>query len=515
MDTRFKKINTLLTEYALGNFGKKIRLSSELDEVDSFISCINMLGEELKESTISKNYFNNIFNSVSDMIFVLDLQGRILITSESVHETLHATAPKLNNKIINALEVKRKVSLLQFIKKNLKTKKQSIEFETVFKTATTKKIPVLCSAISLYNDKKIKTGYLINAKNLTDIKKYELSLQESEKKYQKLFEESSDCIFITDKVGNFLDLNMAGYALFKTIEPSLVSFNLFSLIYKAADKKRFLKEIKETKNVVNFGIQIKRADESIIDCLISASIIEDNNKKTIGYRGIIKDISKQKETENLVFKTIVNTQEAERTRFAKDIHDSIGQQLSAIKFYIGTSVSTTHDEKQKKLLIKANDGLVSALADIRNICFNLMPKTLETFGLAESLNELCKQTGVNEDLIFTLKVQDNFPFLNKQLEISIFRVVQEFINNSLKHSYANNIRIELLHKNRGITILLKDNGRGFDLTTANKKNGMGLQNVKTRLLPYNGEIMITSSKDKGTQYKITIPLTQLNISDGK
>jgi PAS domain S-box-containing protein len=515
LDPRFKKINRLLTEYALGNFGKKIRLSSQLDEIDSFIACINMLGEELRDSTISKNYFDNIFSSVSDMIFVLDLNGKILITSESVHETLNRTAINLRSKFIDTLEFKREFSLFQFIKKNSKTNRQAVEIETVFKKIAGIKTPVLCSAVCLYNEKNIKKGYLLVAKNLTNIKQYEISLKESENKYQKLFEESSDCIFITDKNGDFLDINIAGYKLFKTAKSSLDGFNLFSLIDKETEKKSFLKEIKKNKNIANFSMQINCTDESIIDCLISASIIENTQKKTIGYRGIIKDISKQKEMENLVFKTIVHTQEAERRRFAKDIHDSIGQQLSAIKFYIGTSVSITSDEKQKKLLIKANDGLVSALADIRNICFDLMPKTLENFGLAESLEELCKQTEVNEALSFKLNIQNNFPFLNKQLEISIFRIVQEFINNALKHSNANIINIDMLQKNNDVKINLKDNGKGFDIANVDKKNGMGLRNVKSRLLPYNGEIGISSSIGKGTQYKIIIPLTQTNISNAK
>jgi PAS domain S-box-containing protein len=515
LDPRFKKINRLLTEYALGNFSKKIKLSSQLDEIDSFISCINMLGEELKETTISKNYFDNIFNSVSDMIFVLDLNGKILITSKSVHETLQRSDKNLRSKFIDTLEFKREFSLFQSIKKNIKTNRQALEIETIFKNRTGIKIPVLCSAVSLYNENEIKKGYLIVAKNLTHIKEYELSLKESEHKYQKLFEESSDCIFITDKKGDFLDINIAGYNLFKTAKSTTASFNLFSLLHKEVEKNVFLKEIKKNKSIANFAIQISCADESIIDCLISASIIENTQKKIIGYRGTIKDISKQKETENLVFKTIVNTQEAERKRFAKDIHDSIGQQLSAIKFYIGTSVSITKDEKQKKLLIKANNGLVSALADIRNICFDLMPKTLENFGLAESLEELCKQTEVNEALSFKLNIQKNFPFLNKQLEISLFRVVQEFINNALKHGNANVINIEMLQKNNAIKIHLKDNGKGFDITNSDKKNGMGLRNVKSRLLPYNGEIIVSSTIGKGTQYKITIPLTQTNISNAK
>jgi PAS domain S-box-containing protein len=515
LDVRFKKINKLLTEYALGNFSKKMRLSPQLDEVDSFIACINMLGEELRETTISKNYFDNIFSSVSDMIFVLDLNGKILITSESVHDTLNRTSIHLLRKFIDTLQFKREISLFQFIKKNIKTNRQAVEIETVFRTSNGLKIPVLCSAICLHNEKNIRTGYLVNAKDLTHIKEYELSLKESENKYQKLFEASSDCIFITDKNGDFLDINIAGYNLFKTAKSSLTGFNLFSLIHKKVEKENFLKEIKGNKNIANFAIQISGKDETIIDCLISASIIENDKQKIIGYRGIIKDISKQKETENLVFKAIVNTQEAERKRFAKDIHDSIGQQLSAIKFYIGTSVSITSNEKQKKLLIKANDGLVSALADIRNICFDLMPKTLENFGLAESLEELCKQTEVNEALIFKLNIAENFPSLNKQLEIAIFRVVQEFINNALKHSNANVINIEMLQNNNAIKINLKDNGKGFDIPNSDKKNGLGLRNVQSRLLPYNGEIVIHSSLGKGTQYKIMVPLTQTNISNAK
>jgi PAS domain S-box-containing protein len=515
LDARFKKINKLLTEYALGNFSKKISLSPQLDEVDSFIACINMLGEELRDTTISKNYFDNIFSSVSDMIFVLDLNGKILITSESVHDKLNRTAIQLKNKAIESIEFKTVEPLFQFIKKNIKTNRQSVEIETVFRASNGLKIPVLCSAICLHNEKNIRTGYLVNAKDLTHIKEYEQSLKESENKYQKLFEASSDCIFITDKNGDFLDINIAGYNLFKSAKSSLTNFNLFSLIKKEAEKRNFLKEIKKNKNIANFAVQINGEDEVVIDCLISASIIENDKQKIIGYRGIIKDISKQKETENLVFKAIVNTQEAERKRFAKDIHDSIGQQLSAIKFYIGTSVSITSNEKQKKLLTKANDGLVSALTDIRNICFDLMPKTLENFGLAESLEELCKQTEVNEALIFKLNITENFPSLNKQLEISIFRVVQEFINNALKHGNANMINIEMFQKNNDIKIHLKDNGNGFDITHVSKKNGMGLRNVKSRLLPYNGEIIISSSFGKGTQYKIMIPLTQTNISNAK
>jgi PAS domain S-box-containing protein len=512
LDKRFKKINRQLTEYALGNFRNKLRVSKNLDEVDAFITCINMLGEELKETTISKNHFNNIFNSVSDMIFVLDENGKIQNTSHSVHETLQYPAATFKAKLINTLEVKKGNPLFLHIKKYLKNNRQPVEVETSFKNSTGTIIPVLCTAVFLYNALTKKLGYLLTAKDLSNIKQYEYSLKESEEKYRKIFEESGDCIFITDKAGNFLDINMAGHKLFKSCGTPLVNLNLLNLVSKQAEKKEFLQKIKSDKNIVNFAVQLKCLDKSVVSCLLSASSIENASKKTIGYRGIIKDISLQKETEKLVLKTIVDTQEAERKRFAKDIHDSLGQQLSAIKFYIGTSVAGAQDEKQKKLLLKANAALVTALADMRNICFDLMPKTLENFGLVASLSELCKQTEVHGQLVFKLKAAADFPLLNKQLEIAVFRIVQEFINNTLRHSSASRIAIELTVKNGMIKIFLKDNGKGFNIKAAPEKNGMGLRNVQSRILPYNGEVAISSIPGKGTLYSISIPLNTANIN---
>ncbi len=511
LDPRFKKINRQLTEYALGNFGKKLRTSSKLDEVDAFIDCINMLGEELKETTISKNHFNNIFNSVSDMIFVLDTTGKIQNTSLSVHETLHYPEIRFKNKFIDTLEVKREHSLFLYITRHLKHNKKPAEIETSFKNNKGKIIPVLCTTVFLHNEKNQKIGYLLVAKDLTNIKQYEMSLKESEAKYRKLFEESNDGIFIIDQNGNFIDINIAGYKLFKRDIPSFQNFNLFNLIHKPAEKKAFVHAIKTNKRIINADVQIKCFDGTVADCLVSASTIESNTKKIIGYRGIIKDISKQKETENLVLKAIVNTQETERTRFAKDIHDSLGQQLSAVKFYIGTSVASTNDEKLRHLLIKSNEALVKALADMRNICFDLMPKTLENFGLVASVKELCKQTEVSRQLQFNLKAAEAFPLLNKSLEIALFRIIQEFINNALKHSRANIITIELTVKANSVAILLKDNGIGFNVAAALQKNGMGLKNVQSRIQPYNGEISISSAAGKGTRYKIEIPLTAGNI----
>lgn len=510
MDPRFKKINRQLTEFALGNFRKKLQVSARLDEVDAFITNVNMLGEELRDTTISKNHFNNIFNSVSDMIFVLDPKGKVQNTSNSVHEILNYPAEKFKNRFIDTLEVKREHSLFLFISEKLKSRGKTAEIETSFKTQQGKIIPVLCTSTYLYDEKKRKAGYLVVAKDLSNIKKYEHSLKESEEKYRKIFEETGDCIFLTDKKGHFTELNKAGYRLFRLLEKIPEDFTLLKMISRPEIKKEFRRLLHTQKMLENFSSQVTCPDGTELQCLISVSLLEDARKKTMGYRGIIKDISKQKETEKLILKTMVDTQEAERMRFAKDIHDSLGQQLSAIKFYIGSSIDNSADERQKNILTKSNDGLVKALAEMRNICFDLMPKTLETFGLAESIRELAKQTEVKGKLSFVIKESSPFPGLIKPLEIALFRVVQEFINNSLKHGKANKITIHLSTLKNNAHILLKDNGCGFNFAKAAAGKGMGLKNVQSRLVPYGADVYISSLIGKGSMYKITVPLNKTN-----
>ena len=380
MDNRFKKLNKQLSEYSLGKFEKKLRLSPRLDEVDAFIAGVNMLGEELRDKTISRNYFNNIFNSVSDMVFVLDKQGKIQNINTSVTNLLQYKLEGLKGKPINFLFDKLQPDWFNSLLKDMAASKNT-SCETALRTKNKNAIPVL-----------ISTSFLIGESNATG------------------------------------------------------------------------------------GV------------LLTA-----------------KDISIQKKTQNIVLKAIIETEEKERLRFAKDIHDSIGQQLSAIKFYIGTSADAVEDPRQKSILLKANAALVDVQADMRNICFNIMPKSLEFFGLVKAVEELCSKNELLGQIKITIKETRDFPRMSLLQEFALFRIIQEFINNSLKHSKADTLRIEFKCKKKKALITLRDNGIGFNLATL-RSEGMGLNNVSSRIKPYNGEVDIISQPGKGTKYEISIPM---------
>ena len=379
MDKRFYKIRELLTSYSLGNFDRKLSISSRMDEIDAFIAGINMLGEELKEKTISRDYFNNIFNSVSDMVFVINKLGVIEKVNQSVCNHLGYDRQFLTGKSIGTLFDKHEPGWINNVQKQIRNAEQG-SFETSFIAKNKESIPVLITATKLLGERRDSNKLIITAKN----------------------------------------------------------------------------------------------------------------------------ISEQKETQNKILKAIIETEENERTRFAQDIHDSIGQQLSAIKFYIGASADRVEDPGQKTILLKANAALIDVQADMRNICFNIMPKSLEVFGLTKTVEELISKNPLLRGMNVVVDIPPRFPRLPIKQEYALFRIIQEFINNSLKHSQADGMQIEFVATKTMVFINLKDNGIGFDLKDLAKK-GMGLNHVRSRLKPYHGNVEINSRPGKGTSFSITIP----------
>jgi PAS domain S-box-containing protein len=195
-------------------------------------------------------------------------------------------------------------------------------------------------------------------------------------------------------------------------------------------------------------------------------------------------------------------EENERKRISEALHDSVSQLLYGIKIQLtqlNSPVSSSADA-----VAKINELLQMAIQETRNISFELAPSILTDFGLPATIDELAKRLS-SPMLIIKASVKGFSQRMDLLLEICIFRIVQELVNNCMKHSGASTIAIEL-KKNRKIDIMVKDNGRGFEVKEAEKKvpKGAGLQSIYNRLTLYNGDININSEKGKGTTVNITL-----------
>lgn len=202
--------------------------------------------------------------------------------------------------------------------------------------------------------------------------------------------------------------------------------------------------------------------------------------------------------QQLINETAFETEQAERERIARDLHDSIGQKLSVVKMQLSM---------QKADVEVASNLVDETIQDIRSVSHNLLPIDLKK-GLTIALEELVYQinfTSASTKIEMTITSEFKALALSQQTTLYIYRIVQEIINNSLKYAQAKNIHINMDYKKNQILLLLSDDGIGFNMNDAIKSEGIGLKNIKNRVEQLKGTIEIGSSQNKGTIFTIRIP----------
>lgn len=207
---------------------------------------------------------------------------------------------------------------------------------------------------------------------------------------------------------------------------------------------------------------------------------------------------------------IVEAQEEERKRIAKDIHDGIGQMLTALKFNI-ESINTSNIESTTNKVEKLKEVLSFLIKEVRTVTFNLTPPELSDYGIVATLNKLATQLSsfTEKKIFFENKTDFNGRF-DSLVETNLYRVVQEAVNNALKYANSNYILISLSHSENLLSITIDDDGKGFDVKKLKKTSSMGLFFMKERISYVNGRIFINSIKDKGTRITINVNLPKQN-----
>lgn len=210
---------------------------------------------------------------------------------------------------------------------------------------------------------------------------------------------------------------------------------------------------------------------------------------------------KQTDLLNAVFET----QENERKRLAEDLHDSVGQVLSAIKLNLHRIDKNCIGEGAQPLLADTRNLTDECLLEIRNIIQNVLPPVLTDYGLFEALEGLCikigKTTDVKVNFIKNLKEIRFQP----EIELAFYRIAQELFSNAIKHSEASAINLILTKEDGWLLMEFKDNGKGFNKDEV--KHGFGLKNLESRIKLINGEIKIYTKPQNGTTTIIKVMMT--------
>jgi two-component system, NarL family, sensor kinase len=225
---------------------------------------------------------------------------------------------------------------------------------------------------------------------------------------------------------------------------------------------------------------------------------------------------KEREYQTRFSRNLIESQEQERQRIAGEIHDSMGQDVLVVKNYLLLALGDPDTpERVKRRLEQASATTDALLDDVHAISWNLRPVQLERVGLSETLREMLLQLRQASPIRLKVQVDDVDRLLGEKGEIGVYRIVQEAMNNVLKHSGAEEASVLVRRMESGIRILVHDNGRGFDAQTGGEAStGLGMRGMRERVQMMGGVIGIESSPGSGTSIDIAIPFTGASGNGG-
>jgi len=209
--------------------------------------------------------------------------------------------------------------------------------------------------------------------------------------------------------------------------------------------------------------------------------------------------------ERSVMQAILHGQEMERNEIGKELHDNVCQMLTTVKLY--HEMALTNKEMNNDFIKKGTDILLCAIEEIRKLSKSLVASDVAELSLSESVGELIHTIMQGKDIMINFCADKKNEALSGKIKLNIFRIIQEQLNNVLKHANAKNVTIEILNDDGNIKLIIRDDGQGFD--TRAKKNGIGLKNIVSRTELYNGTVEINSAPGKGCFLLVTIPSEEI------
>jgi PAS domain S-box-containing protein len=374
--------------------------------------------------------------------------------------------------------------------------------------------PVLYNA-SVYRNKAGEiAGVFAAARDISKRVLAERMLRESEARFHSLFENSRDPVYIERRDGTFVDFNQAMIDLFGYSREELMDKNIRDLYANPDERPKFQRFIERWGSVRDYGTRFRRKNRRVRECRVTASLRRAEDGTILGYEGIIRDVTKQRryqwvlqnyaERLRVLSQKLLDVQENERKLIARDLHDSIGGSLSAIKFTLGRKLGQMNEGGfSGEILLENIISMVQRTIDEnRRIMTELRPSLLDDLGVVETIDWFCGEfEGVYPHIRVEKHVEIEESEIPEHLKIVVFRILQEALNNVARHSKADLVHVYFGKTAGPIEIAIQDNGQGLDARTVINKGedrGMGLSSMRERAELLGGTFSIKSKPGEGT-----------------
>ncbi len=371
----------------------------------------------------------------------------------------------------------------------------------------------------LLKKQKEKDYFETEARYLKQIADGAVALRESEEKYRMLFNSTNDSMFVHQPspegiVNKFIEVNDVACQIYGYTREEFLKLSPSDITApeEVDDIAPRMKKLFAEKHIIYEKVQVSKMGKSI-PVEISSHVFNFNNKQTV--LSIVRDISERKQDEKqirLLSQQLIKAQEIERQMISRELHDSVAQELSAIKIGFDSIVKNHHEvpDEIKQMFLEYSKTLQNSIMAIRDLAYDLRPPGLDQLGIVQTIFNYCEdfseKTGLSAD--FSSAGMEDLK-LDADMKINLYRLVQEGLINIRKHAEARHVTIRLAAAFPNIILRIKDDGKGFDvknrLISAQDEKRMGLRSMEERVGLLGGEMNIKSSQTKGSSIFIKFP----------
>ena len=452
-----------------------------------------------------------IVESSADAIITKDLDGIITSWNNAAERLFGYSAGEAVGQPVTILIPVERLDEEPDILARIRRGESVKHYETERVTKDGRFIDISLTVSPIHGEDGAVIGASKIARDVTERRRAEAELT----KLASIVESSGDAIISKDLNGVITSWNKGAEAVFGYTAEEAVGNSVTMLIPddRVDEEPSILGRIRRGERVDHYQTVRKRKDGTLIDISLNVSPVRDSYGKITGASKIARDVTEHNRFEAArreadIMHRLLETQESERRRIARDLHDHIGQYITAMRLSLAGLAERTSDGEARREILKIKEIAQRIDRDISFLTWELRPTELEYLGLRDALESFTKEwtahCGITSEFHFAGEV--GAVRLSAQLETNLYRITQEALNNVAKHSGATHVSVLMQRKRDQVLLIVEDNGKGYDATAAPAEgHGRGLKGMLERVQLLNGKLSIESSTDGGTSIVVSVP----------
>lgn len=340
-------------------------------------------------------------------------------------------------------------------------------------------------------------GFAKVTRDMTERRQREKALRESEQRYRRLFEESRDAIILSTPDGEIVDVNGAAEELFGYSREEFLELDASDLYAHPEERGgRVMPNLRRATSSHQLEARMRHKDGHTFLISSSATVHRDEHGEPELIQSLVRDITDRRELE----RDVLRAQEEERRRIGRDLHDGVSSRLTGVSLMLGAALEALDEEHPASERIRDAKELVKETGrDVRQLSRGLTPARLEEKSLSEALAQLSSST---ESCRFV--EEGDVPELTEDQKKHIYWIAQEAVTNAQVHADATEIIIRLTGDG-GFTLIVEDDGAGFDRSALQEEEGLGLRTMRYRVELLGGEFSVDSAPGEGTRIQCRLP----------